>query len=151
LKALIFFLLLILCSANIFSQENVLQTGIYRIVETDSCTNKDEFIKLSDSEQNYCLHRRPLITSNDFDSVKIITDTTEGWNNYTIIIKMDSSAGLLFGKETTELVGKKVAFVINDKIIMAPVIRDPILSGTIEVFCDEESINEVKKALNVDN
>ncbi len=127
-------MLLILGFANIFSQENVLQTGIYRIVETDSCTNENEYIKLSDSEQDYCLQRSPLITSNDFDSVKIITDTTEGWNNYTIIIKMTSSAGVLFGKETTKLVGKKVAFVVNDKIIMAPVIRDPILSGTIEVF-----------------
>ena len=148
MKTFIFFFLFIAGFTNLFSQNHILPTGFYRIVDSDSCI-KNEYLKLSDSEQDYCLHRKPLLTNLDFDSVKVIRDTVEGWNNYTIIIKMDSLAGKLFGEKTKKLVGKKVAFVVDDKIIMAPVVRDPILSGTIEVFCDEKTINEVKKALNV--
>ncbi|MCH9030360.1 MAG: hypothetical protein IH819_12315, partial [Bacteroidetes bacterium] len=45
-------------------------------------------------------------------------------------------------------IGKKLALVINNEVIIAPIIRAKINSGLISVEDDELIINELEKELN---
>ena len=67
----------------------------------------------------------------------------------TLHIKLKSSAREDFRNATGKLVGKRLAIVVNDKVIAAPVLRDPIESCEIAVFCDEKTMNEVKEAFHL--
>lgn len=147
MKSILFLLFLTIFSVNLISQENQLKTGFYRITENDSCLNSNDYLKISDSGEEYCININPIVTDENFQSVNITADTTNDGINYIVGIKLDSSGAELIKKATGKMVGQKAAFIINDKIVAAPIIRDPIESGNIAVFCDEETISEVKKAL----
>lgn len=149
MKSIFFLLFLIFFSEKFFSQENQLTTGFYSVVESDTCINSNDLVKINYSGEEFCINKIPVITSTDFDSVKVIMDTTNYGINYTIEIKLRSSAVKGFMVATSKLVGKRLALVINDKIIASPILRDPIESGQIAIFCDEETFNEVKKSLHI--
>ncbi len=149
MKSLLFLLLLVLVSLNLNAQENYLKTGFYRVAEEDSCLNSDNYIMLSDSEAGYCIYKIPIVTENNFESVKINADTAAYGINYTVWIKLDSSGADSVKEATEKMVGQKAAFIINNKVIAAPVVRDPIVSGSIAVFCDEKTVDEVRKVLRI--
>lgn len=48
----------------------------------------------------------------------------------TVNFKLNSMGGQRFGQVTSENVGQPFAIVLDDKVISAPVIREPILGGT---------------------
>ncbi len=147
MKSILFLLFLTVFSINLISQEIQLKTGFYRITENDSCSNSNDYLKISDSGEEYCIDINPIVTDDNFQSVNITADTTNSEINYTVGIKLDSSGAVLFRVATGKMVGQKAAFIINNKIVAAPMIRDPIESGNIAVFCDEETIKAVKNAL----
>ena len=149
MKSLLFLLSLVFITVNINAQENNLRTGFYRVAEEDSCLSSDNYITLSDSEAGYCIYKIPIVTENNFVSVKINADTAAYGINYTVLFKLDEAGADSVKAATEKMVGQKAAFIINDKVIAAPVVRDPIVSGSIAVFCDEETINEVKKGLGI--
>ncbi len=149
MKSILFLLFLMIISVKLFSQENQLKTGFYRIAEIDSCSNSGDYLKINDSEKEYCIYKNPIVTDVNFGSVKIKKDTVENQISYVIGIKLDSSGAELVKEATTKMVGQKVAFIFDDKVIAAPTVRDPITTGHIAIFCDEETISEVKKALHI--
>lgn len=51
-------------------------------------------------------------------------------NQPVVSFRFDSLGGRRFGQATTENVGRPFAIVLDDKVISAPVIREPILGGT---------------------
>ncbi len=149
MKSLLFLLLVVFMSVNINAQENHLKTGFYRVGEEDSCLNSDNYIMLSDSEARYCIYKTPIVTEINFVSVKISADTAAYGINYTVWIKLDSAGAESVKAATEKMVGQKAAFIIDNRVIAAPVVRDPIVSGSIAVFCDEETINEVRRGLGI--
>jgi preprotein translocase subunit SecD len=147
MKSIFLVLFLIVFSVKLISQEIQLKTGFYRITQNDSCLNSNDYLIINDSGEEYCVDINPIVTDVNFQSVSITTDSTINEISYTVGIKLDSSGTVLFKEATGKMVGQKAAFIINNKIVAAPIIRDPIESGKIAVFCDEETIKAVKKAL----
>ena len=47
--------------------------------------------------------------------------------------RFDSEGALIFGELTRELVGRPFAIVLDDEVLSAPVIREPILAGSGEI------------------
>ena len=54
-------------------------------------------------------------------------------NESTVSITFDQEGGTKFAKLTTENVGKPFAIILDDKVISAPNIREPILGGTAQI------------------
>jgi preprotein translocase subunit SecD len=131
------------------AQENDLKTGFYSVVENDSCGTSGNYLKIMDDAEEYCIDKVPLITSSNFTSVRIDSDTTKEGIFRTVRIKLDSALAKEFKETTMRLVGKRLAFIINNKIITAPVLRDPIESGEIAVFCDDETINVIRREFDI--
>lgn len=149
MRIIILLLLLIFASVSLISREVQLKTGFYKIVDKDSCTNKKGYIVINDSGTDYCISQTPMITDANFESVNITKDTTENGVTYAVSIKLDSAGTQIIKDATGKMVGQKTAFIINNKIVAAPTVRDPITSGRIAVFCDDETIDKVKEALKV--
>ena len=54
-------------------------------------------------------------------------------NETTVNFTLDRAGSKKFGRTTTEHVGKRLAIILDNKIISAPVIREPILGGNGQI------------------
>ncbi len=148
MKSIFIYCFVLVSLSNLFSQNNILKTGLYAVNENEDCTDTVSFSKISNSDGVLCVDKKPILTDANFDSIKVNIDTTSYGINYTLAIKLDSSSAKTFEKTSEGLVGKKIAIIVDGKIVSAPVLRDPITSGRIAVFSDKETILEIEKELN---
>lgn len=142
MKTLLFFIT-ILSTLNIYPQVKDFETGLYLVLPEDSCTGENYKHTLESLSDTFCLAQAPIITIKDFKSCTTDSLQLEGKRQYSLNIKLKESAALRFKEFTTENVGKRLAFIIDKKVVMAPVIRDPITSGMLSVFDDYPVIKEL--------
>ena len=66
-----------------------------------------------------------------------LTDATQGFDPQTgepdVIFRFDTVGAREFGDATKENVGKRFAIILDNQVIEAPVIREPILAGTGDI------------------
>ena len=91
----------------------------------------------------YEVDESPLMTGEDLVDAQTGFDsqTTEAVVNF----RLSTGGGRKFGEVTSKNVGRRFAIVLDDKVISAPVIRQPILggSGQISGSFTVESANEL--------
>ncbi len=81
----------------------------------------------------------PILTNRE------IAEATIGFgfdNTPVVNFRFDKQGAMLFGTYTRDHVGHPVAIVLDEKILSAPVIREPILSGSGQIsgmFTHEEA------------
>ena len=146
-KAVFTMIFLVICFKQLTAQENPLKTGFYVVVANDSCKDSPGFLKIKDSDGEYCINTNPIVTQDKFTRVVIAADTSKEGIFNTVRIKLDSSFAQKFKGITEKLVGERIAFIIDNKIVAAPVLRDPIESGEIAVYADDETIKLIKEEL----
>ena len=59
---------------------------------------------------------------------------------YVLNIKLNEAATSKFKEITGKNVGKKIAMVINNKVVMAATIRDPVTSGMLTISGESEQV-----------
>jgi len=80
---------------------------------------------------DYYVVRRRVMVSGD---TLVDAQPTFGQNNEAVVsFKFDSTGARRFGDATKENVGKPFAIVLDNKVISAPVIREPILGGSGQI------------------
>jgi hypothetical protein len=66
-----------------------------------------------------------------------VASAQQAFDQYTsqpvIAIRLTAESAAAFGKFTTENVGRKIELRADGRVLMSPVIRDPILGGTLQV------------------
>lgn len=81
--------------------------------------------------QCYVLKSRALVSGES------LVDAQPGFDQRTsepiVTFRFDTSGARRFGKATQENVGRPFAIVLDNKVISAPVIREPILGGTGQI------------------
>jgi SecD/SecF fusion protein len=81
--------------------------------------------------QPYLLQTRALITGDQ------LADAQPGFDQQTqeaiVSFRFNTSGATTFGQATTENVGQPFAIVLDDEVISAPVIREPILGGSGQI------------------
>lgn len=65
------------------------------------------------------------VSKEDLEAVEIINET----NSKRVIFQLNDIKKQEFSKITSELVGKKMAFVFDGVVFMNPVVRSPIMEG----------------------
>ncbi len=148
MKAVFIFCFVLTSFSNLFSPDDNLKTGLFIVDENESCIDTSNFIKINYSDETLCIDNKPILTDANFDSIKVNIDTTSYGIDYTLAIKLDSTSAKTFAEVTKSLVGKKIAIIVEGKVVSVPVLRDPITSGRIAVFSDKETILEIEKKLN---
>jgi len=148
MKTILIICFVIVNVSILFSQDNKIKTGLYAVNENNSCNDTVNFSKVNYSDGTLCVDNKPILTNANFDSIKVNVDTTSYGIDYTLAIKLDSISAKTFEKTTEGLVGKKIAIIVEGKVVSVPILRDPITSGRIAVFSDKETILEIEKKLN---
>jgi len=84
-----------------------------------------------DPNQKYLIEHRVLVSGED------LVDAQAGFDQRTnepiVTFRFDTKGAQRFGQATQQNVGKPFAIVLDNKVISAPVIREPILGGTGQI------------------
>lgn len=67
------------------------------------------------------------------------------------IVKLNKEAAKVFENFTRDNIGKKLAIIVNDKLLMAPIINDKIAGGKVQVSMNstEEEVDKLVKDISI--
>ena len=111
----------------------------FRMVDLSMTPEQAEQAHPSDSEildgeqpgQKYLIEKRVLVSGGD------LTDAQPGFDQRTnepiVTFRFNSSGARKFAEATQANVGKPFAIVLDNKVVSAPVIREPILGGSGQI------------------
>ena len=84
-----------------------------------------------EGKQPYLIERRVMVSGGD------LTDAQPGFDQRTnepiVSFRFNASGARKFGQITTENVGRPFAIVLDNEVISAPVIREPIIGGSGQI------------------
>ena len=90
-----------------------------------------EILKFDNGVDEATVSKRIILNGDNLVDAKPRMDTQ---NNETIVsFTLDRAGAKKFGRATTENVGKQLAIILDGKIISAPSIREPIVSGSGQI------------------
>ncbi len=78
----------------------------------------------------YVVQRRAMVRGENLDDAQA---TYDQYGQPVVSFRFDTVGARRFGKATQENVGRIFAIVLDDKVISAPVIREPILGGSGQI------------------
>ena len=90
-----------------------------------------QVLPLADGQGNIAVQRRVMVSGEQIASAQQTFDQQSGAPNITI--RFDSAGAKRFGRTTTENVGKPFAIILDNKVLSAPNINEPILGGTATI------------------
>ena len=90
-----------------------------------------EKLKFENSEEEALVSKRIILSGDNLIDAQPRMDSQ---TNQTIVsFSLDRLGAKRFGKATTEGVGRRLAIVLDNKIISAPIIKDAIVSGNGQI------------------
>lgn len=147
MKTFFVFCTLIFAVTGIFCQENRIETGVYFVLPQDSCAGSHTAQTIHYLPDSLCLAKAPVLTVKDIESVAADSSQLEGKKVYFLNVMLQETSASRFGEVTKKNVGKRMAVIIDNELIMVPIIRDPITSGRLSVFDKRPVIQELKEKL----
>ena len=99
----------------------------FRLVSESENEFGSEPIPFVDSENTLDISKRVVISGHNLLNAKSVVDNQTG--QPTVSFSLDRVGTKKFGRVTTNNVGKKLAIILDNEIISAPNINEPILGG----------------------
>ena len=100
----------------------------FRLVsETEDTSLAPNLLTFENNEDQLNISKRVILSGDNLINAK---PTIDNQNNQTVVsFTFDRVGAKKFGRATTDNVGKRIAIILDNKIISAPVIQEPILGG----------------------
>ena len=106
----------------------------FRLVSDESENFGSEKIFFEDGVNQLNINKRVVMSGDNLINAQPSFDNQ---NNQAIVnFTLDRVGAKKFGRITTKNVGKKLAIILDNKIISAPVMREPILGGSGQISGD---------------
>jgi len=103
----------------------------FRLVTETEDNFGSELMSFENSEDRINVSKRIILSGNNLINAK---PTIDNQNNQTVVsFTFDRVGAKKFARITTDNVGKSMAIILDNKIISAPVIREPILGGNGQI------------------
>jgi len=99
----------------------------FRLVSESEDDFGSEFLSYEDSEAQLSVSKRVVLSGNNLIAAQPRFDNQNNQN--TVNISLDRAGAKKFARATKNNVGKRLAIILDNKIISAPVIKEAILSG----------------------
>ena len=99
----------------------------FRLVSENEEGFGSELLTYESSEDKLSVNKRVILSGNNLISAKPSFDNQN--NQSTVNISLDRAGSKKFARTTKNNVGKRLAIILDNKIISAPVINEPILNG----------------------
>jgi len=103
----------------------------FRLVTENEDTFGSEMLPYEDSENKLNISKRVLLSGDNLTNAKPALDNQSG--DAVVSFTFDRVGAKKFGRATTDNVGRRVAIILDNKIISAPTIREPILGGNGQI------------------
>jgi preprotein translocase subunit SecD/SecD/SecF fusion protein len=99
----------------------------FRLVNDGENVFGSELLSYEEDEEKLNVSKRIILSGDNLLNAQPALDsqTNEAVVNFTF----DRAGSKKFGKATSDNVGRRVAIILDNKIISAPVVREPILTG----------------------
>lgn len=85
----------------------------------------------------YVLQTPPLLAQSDVANAQAMLHADTG-TPYVALMLTDEG-GARFGEATTEGIGRTLAVVVDDEIVIRPVVREPITDGRVQISLDRDA------------
>ncbi len=106
----------------------------FRIVSNEDDNFGSDKLFFEDGINQLSVSKRVVVKGDNLINARPAIDNR---SNQTVVnFSFDRVGAKKFGRATTKNVGKKLAIILDDKIISAPVIREPILGGNGQISGD---------------
>jgi len=103
----------------------------FRLVSESEDVFGSELLLFENSEDQLHVSKRIILTGDNL--IKAQPNFDKQTNEPIVSFTFDRPGAKKFGKATSENVGKRVAIILDNKIISAPVVNEPILSGNGQI------------------
>jgi protein-export membrane protein SecD len=103
----------------------------FRLVSETEDTFGSELLFFENNENQLNISKRVILSGDNLTNAKPALDNQTG--EAVVSFTFDRVGAKKFGRITTDNVGKKVAIILDNKIISAPSIREPILGGNGQI------------------
>ncbi len=103
----------------------------FRLVSEDNDDFGSELISYEDTQTKLKVNKRVLLSGDNLVNAKPGVDNIT--NEKIVSFTLDRVGAKKFARITTNNVGKKLAIVLDNKIISAPQIREPIIGGNGQI------------------
>jgi len=106
----------------------------FRLVSENEDTFGSETLSYENSDDQLNISKRVILSGDNLINAQPSFDNQ---NNQTVVnFTFDRSGAQKFGRATTNSVGMRMAIILDEKIISAPVIKEPILGGSGQISGD---------------
>ena len=106
----------------------------FRLVSENEDVFGSELLLYENSDDKLNISKRIILSGDNLVNAQPILDRQS--NEPVVSFTFDRSGSRKFGRATSDNVGKRFAIILDNKIISAPVIREPILSGSGQISGD---------------
>ena len=103
----------------------------FRLVSDDESDFGSEILTFEEDGKKLRVGKRVVLSGDNLDSARSSFDSQNKEPIVTFIL--DRVGAKKFGRITTDNVGKRLAIILDNKIISAPSIREPILGGSGQI------------------
>tara|TARA_B100001123_G_C15268329_1_gene1009296 strand:+ start:343 stop:1896 length:1554 start_codon:yes stop_codon:yes gene_type:complete len=103
----------------------------FRLVTDEEDAFGSETLYFENSKDKLFVSKRIILSGDNLTNAKPALDNQT--NESIVSFTFNRVGAKKFGKSTTVNVGKRLAIILDNKIISAPVIREPILGGTGQI------------------
>ena len=106
----------------------------FRLVSETEDVFGSELLFFENSDDQLNISKRVILGGDNLINAQPTLDRQT--NEAVVSFTFDRSGSKKFGRATSDNVGKRVAIILDNKIISAPVVREPILSGQGQISGD---------------
>jgi len=103
----------------------------FRLVSDNEDTFGSEFLSYEDTDGKLNISKRVILSGDNLINAQPNLDRQS--NQAVVSFTFDRAGSKKFGRATSDNVGKRMAIILDNKIISAPVIREPILGGNGQI------------------
>lgn len=135
---------------SLYSQilkDSILVTGWYYIIDTENGFKR----QLDKSDETYYIDPRPIVIKDNFSKTEIYeTDFKGAYTDYVgLTIRLDETGSDSWAIATERAINKRLALIINNKLVNAPQVNAQITSGLTALNRVEYSKMEIEKFKNL--
>ncbi|MEM6412140.1 MAG: protein translocase subunit SecD [Pseudomonadota bacterium] len=127
---------------TILGQAGRMTFNLVSISETDIQTAiggrvRPGYTLLNDTETGFPLliNNTPIVTGSDIATAAQEFDT-QGTNSVIVTFRLNAAGAKRFGDATAQNVGRQFAIVLDERVMSAPRIQQPILGGNVQITGD---------------
>tara|TARA_Y100000590_G_scaffold437570_1_gene559362 strand:+ start:239 stop:1810 length:1572 start_codon:yes stop_codon:yes gene_type:complete len=103
----------------------------FRLVSETEDTFGSELLSYEDTDGKLNISKRVILSGDNLTNAQPNLDRQS--NEAVVSFTFDRAGSKKFGRATSNNVGKRMAIILDNKIISAPVIREPILGGNGQI------------------